>query len=83
MCEIILSLIKVIVFLVFWKSPKVSNLELVLDERDQNPKTQPSTFNIVALRIFWKIYIFEENRKKVKIRFLEIKLFTQKEVRQN
>ena len=28
------------------------NRDLVLDEKDQNPKAQPSTFKIVALRIF-------------------------------
>ena len=37
------------------------NRNLVLDEKDQNPKAQPSPFKIEALRIFWKIDIFGEN----------------------
>ena len=49
-----------------------------MDEKDQNPKAQPSTFKIVALRIFWKIDIFGENPKKLKIRYLEIRCFIQK-----
>ena len=31
-----------------------SNRDIVLDIKDQNPKAQPSTFKIVALRSFWK-----------------------------
>ena len=54
------------------------NRDLVLDEKDQNPKAQPSTFKIEALRIFWKIDIFGENPKKLKIRYLEIRCLIQK-----
>ena len=39
------------------------NWNLVLYEKDQNPKAQPSTFKIEALRIFWKIDFFGENPK--------------------
>ena len=53
------------------------NRDLVLDEKDQNPKAQPSTFKIVALRIFWKIDIFCENPKKLKIRYLENRCYIQ------
>ena len=49
-----------------------------MDEKDQNPKAQPSTFKIEALRIFWKIDIFGENPKKLKFRYLEIRCFIQK-----
>ena len=49
-----------------------------MDEKDQNPKAQPSTFKIEALRIFWKIDIFGENPKKLKIRYLEIRCIFQK-----
>ena len=49
-----------------------------MDEKDQNPKAQPSTFKIEALRIFWKIDIFGENPKKLKIRYLEIRCSIQK-----
>ena len=55
-----------------------SNRNLVLDVKDQNPKAQPSTFNIQALRFFRKIDIFGENPTKRKIRKLEIRLFIQK-----
>ena len=54
------------------------NRNLVLDEKDQNPKAQPSTFKIEPLRFFKKIYIFGENPKKLKIRYLEIRCFIQK-----
>ena len=49
-----------------------------MDEKDQNPKAQPSTFKIEALRIFWKIDFFWENPKKLKIRYLEIRCIFQK-----
>ena len=49
-----------------------------MDEKDQNPKAQPSTFKIEALRIFWKIDIFGENPKKLKIRYLEIRCSSEK-----
>ena len=49
-----------------------------MDKKDQNPKAQPSTFKIEALRIFWKIDIFSENPKKLKIRYLEIRCFVEK-----
>ena len=55
----------------------IQNWDLVLDEKDQNPKAQPSTFEIVALRIFWKIDIFCENPKKLKIRYLENRCYIQ------
>ena len=54
------------------------NRDLVLDVKGQNPKAQPSTFKIEALRIFWKINIFGENPKKLKIRYLEIRCLIQK-----
>ena len=54
------------------------NRNLVLDEKDQNPKAQPSPFKIEALRMFWKIDIFGENPKKLKIRYLEIRCLIQK-----
>ena len=49
-----------------------------MDEKDQNPKAQPSPFKIEALRMFWKIDIFGENPKKLKIRYLEILSFVGK-----
>ena len=49
-----------------------------MDVKDQNPKAQPSTFKIEALRIFWKIDIFGENPKKLKIRYLEIRCSSEK-----
>ena len=49
-----------------------------MDEKDQNPKAQPSTFKIEALRNFWKIDVFGENPKKLKIRYLEIRCLIQK-----
>ena len=49
-----------------------------MDEKDQNPKAQPSTFKIVAHRIFWKIDIFGENPKKLKIRYLKIRCLIRK-----
>ena len=49
-----------------------------MDEKDQNPKAQPSPFKIEALRIFWKIDIFGENPKKLKIRYLEIRCSSEK-----
>ena len=44
-----------------WRRNLDTDWDLVLDEKDQNPKAQPSTFKIVALRNFWKINIFGEN----------------------
>ena len=49
-----------------------------MDEKDQNPKAQPSPFKIEALRMFWKIDIFGENPKKLKIRYLEIRCLIRK-----
>ena len=46
--------------------------------KGQNPKAQPSTFKIEALRFFWKIDIFRENPKKLKIRYLEIRCSSEK-----
>ena len=57
-----------------------SNWDLVLDVKDQNPKAQPSTFKIVALRVFWNIDIFSKNKKKMKIRYITIRIFIQKKV---
>ena len=54
------------------------NRGLVLDVKGQNPKAQPSTLKIVALRNFWKIISFGKNPEMLKIRFLEIRLFIQK-----
>ena len=51
---------------------------LVLDVKGQNPKAQPSTLKIVALRIFWKIINSGKNPEMLKIRYLEIRLFIQK-----
>ena len=55
-----------------------SNWDLVLDIKDQNAKAQPSTFKIVSLRGFWKVDIFDENKKRLKIRYLEIRIFIKK-----
>ena len=52
------------------------NRGLVLDVKGQNPKAQPSTLRIVALRIFEKSS--SKNPNMLKIRYLEIRLFTQK-----
>ena len=49
-----------------------------MDVKDQNRKAEHSAFKIVALRGFWKIDILEKIHKKLKIRYLEIKLFIQK-----
>ena len=49
-----------------------------MDEKDQNPKAQPSTFKIEAHRIFWKIDILGENPKKLKSRYLEIRCSSEK-----
>ena len=49
-----------------------------MDVKGQNPKAQPSTFKIEALRFFWKIDIFRENPKKLKIRYLEIRCSSEK-----
>ena len=54
------------------------NKGLALDVKGQNPKAEPSTFKIVALRIFLKIINFGKNPKVLKIRYLEIRLFIQK-----
>ena len=54
------------------------NRDLVLDVKGQNPKAQPSTFKIEALRIFWKINIFRETLKMLKIRYLEIRSSSEK-----
>ena len=51
---------------------------LVLDVKGQNPKAQPSTLKIVALRIFWKIINFGKNPKMLEFCYLEIRLFIQK-----
>ena len=40
-----------------------------MDVKDQNPKAQPSTIEIVALRYYWKIINFGKNPKKLKIRW--------------
>ena len=49
-----------------------------MDDKNKNPKAQPSTFKIEALRIFLKIDIVGENPKKLKIRYLEIRCLIQK-----
>ena len=54
------------------------NWDLVLAQKDQNPKAQPCTFKIAALGIFWKINIFGENPKKLKICYLEIRCLIKK-----
>ena len=51
---------------------------LFLDVKGQNPKAQPSTLKIIALRRFWKILNFGENPKSLKICYLEIRIFIQK-----
>ena len=48
---------------------------LFLDVKGQNLKAQPSTSKNVALRALRKIYIFGQNLKKFKNRYLEIRLF--------
>ena len=54
------------------------NRGLVLDVKGQNPKAQPFTLKIVALRNFWKIFNFGKNPKKIKNCYLEIRLYIQK-----
>ena len=54
------------------------NRGLVFDVKGQNPKAQPSTLKIVALRIFWRIINSGKNPEMLKIRYLEIRLFIQK-----
>ena len=49
-----------------------------MNVKGQNPKSQPYTFKIDALGIFWKIDIFRENPKKLKIRYLEIRCLIRK-----
>ena len=49
-----------------------------MDVKGQNPKAQPSTFKIEALRFFWKIDIFRENPEKLRIRYLEIRCSSEK-----
>ena len=49
-----------------------------MNVKGQNPKAQPYTFKIDALGIFWKIDIFRENPKKLKIRYLEIRCSSEK-----
>jgi len=48
---------------------------LSLDVKGQNLKAQPSTSKNVALRALRKIYIFGQNLKFFKNRYLEIRLF--------
>ena len=43
---------------------------LVLDVKGKNPKAQPSTLKIEAMRRFWKINNVGKNRKKLKISYL-------------
>ena len=54
------------------------NRGLVMDVKGQNPKAQPSTIKIVAPRNYWKIINFGKNPKKLKILYLEIRLFIHK-----
>ena len=51
---------------------------LGLGVKAQNPKAQPSTKKPVNLRIVWKIVVFGKNWQKLKICYLEIRLFVQK-----
>ena len=44
---------------------------LVLDIKGQNPKAEPSTLRIVALREFRKFINFGKNPKNLKFRYLE------------
>ena len=46
--------------------------------KGQNPKAQPFTLKIVALRTFGKIIISGKNPEMFKICYLEIRLFIQK-----
>ena len=46
-----------------------------MDVNGKNPKVQPSTLKIVALR---KIINLGKNPKRLKIRYLEIRLFNEK-----
>ena len=68
--------------LVIWLSEDIFNIFFnrghVLDVNGKNPKVQPSTLKIVALRTFWKIINLGKNPKRLKIRYLEIRLFIQK-----
>ena len=54
------------------------NRGLVMDVKGQNPKAEPSTIKIVALRYYWKIINFGKKPKKLKSRYLEILLFIHK-----
>ena len=54
------------------------NRGLVLRVKGQNPKAQPSTLKIVALREFKKKSIVAKILKNLKIQNLEIRLFIQR-----
>ena len=51
---------------------------VVLDVNGRDPKAQPSTLTIVALRVLWKIFDFCKIPIKLKIRFLALKLLIKK-----